>query len=309
MNRMTMPLAGLVLATLAGCAAPLAKLDAPMEESNKADHVVILLEQSEIRVDDADVYGGGFGVIGVLVEAAVESAKTKNRQEAIAPLRDALLEYRFEDKLVEAIRAELPTSLVKAGAPVKVVRSSDEWRDHVRSLALPANVFVVNTRYGLEQDFQIAYIHAMASLLAVVHKPLTEAEMHGMRTEERKAREPKALHMGSYYSEHVTQPLWGKQPDTGKLARYEFNAGQWAANAAQPVRDAFARGAGEIAGLIRRDGDGAVQASGDKSKALVAHSAVAPMAVKAPVAERDDDRLLLADGPNLRWVDLRQIKQ
>jgi hypothetical protein len=309
MNRSMLPFAGVLLATLAGCAAPLAKLGAPMDEASKADHVVILLEQTEIRVDDADVNGGAFGVIGVLVEAAVESAKTKNRQQAIAPLRDALLEYRFEDKLVQAIQEQLPTSLVKAGAPVKVVRSTDEWRNHVRGLQLPANVFVVTTRYGLEQDFQIAYIHAMASLLAVKHKPLTEAEMHGMRSEERKAREPKALHMGSYYSEHVMQPMWGKKPDTGKQPRYEFNAAQWAVEDARPVRDAFGRGAGEIASLVRLDGDGGVQASGAKSKALVANWMLAPMAVKAPVAERADDRLLLADGMNLRWVDARQIKQ
>jgi hypothetical protein len=308
MKRTMMPLGGLVLAMLAGCATPPTKLGAPMQESSKADHVVILLEQSEIRVDDANVDGSAFGVVGLLVEGAVESVKTRNRQEAIAPLRDALLEYRFEEKLVDAIQAELPTSLVKAGAPVKVVRSAGEWRDHVRALQLPANVFLVKTRYGLEQEFEIAYIHAQASLLTVKHKPLTEDEMYGMRTEERKAREPTALHVGSYYSEHVTQPMWGRKPNIGRRPRFEFNAEQWTADDAQPVRDAFARGAVEVAGLIRSDGDGTVQADGPKSKALVAHTFLASIAVKAPVADREGDRLLLADGPNLRWVDQRQIK-
>jgi hypothetical protein len=308
MNHVLLPLAGLVLASLAGCVAAPARLSAPMDESAKADHVVILLEQSEIRVDDADVNGGAFGVIGVLVEAAVESAKTRNRQEAIAPLRDTLLEYRFEDTLVEAIRAELPIRLVKSGAPVKLVRSADEFRDHVRELDLPANVFVVNTRYGLEQDFQIAYIHAAATLLAFERRPLTRDEMHGMRTEERKAREPRPLHQGTYYSEHVTRPLWGAQPETGKLARYEFDAKQWAVDDASPLRAAFATGALEIAGLIRRDGDVMPAAQGAKSRALVANAYLQPVAVKAPVAERQADRLLLVDGATLRWIDAQQIK-
>jgi hypothetical protein len=150
----------------------------------------------------------------------------------------------------------------------------------------------------------------MASLLAVRHAPLTEAQMHGMRTEERKAREPRPLHMGSYYSEHVTHTPWGKQPDSGKLAGYEYNASLWNVDGARPVRDAFATGAAEIAALIRLDGDRAVAATGPKAgKAMVAHSFLQPIAVKGSLVQRAQARSLVAEGENLRWIDDRQFKQ
>lgn len=84
----------LAVLLLVGCAsAPINKLETQLAEIDKAQFVVILFEQSEVKVDDADVGNAGGSLIGALIEAGMASAMTKNRQKAIAPLRDTLLEF------------------------------------------------------------------------------------------------------------------------------------------------------------------------------------------------------------------------
>lgn len=301
--------ATLVVLSLVACApAPLKKLDAPMVEAEKADHVVIFLGQTEIAVDDANVSNGGGGLLGALIEMAVESAMTKNRQEAIAPLRDKLLDYQYEDRLIESIQTHLPTSLVKADASIKVVRNDDEWRAHLESV-VPANVLLINTRYAFEQNFEIAYVYAAATLQHHARMPPTPKQWKKMSVSERKAAEPKLLHAGSYYSEHVPYSPFVKWKRQKGEAGYERNARAWAENNAEPVRNAFALGLEEIALLIQRDGDGQLPA-GDKkntSKALMAHVWIQPMLLKAMTLEQAGTRTLLQFGQNTHWVDNQQI--
>ncbi len=306
----------LALATLVGCApAPLKKLDAPMAEAEKADHVVILLTQSEIAVDDVDVQNnaGGFGLvgalIGALVETAMESTMTKNRQEAIAPLRDALLDYEYETKLIEAIKTHLPTSLVKADAQFKLVRNDAEWRAHLESV-IPANVFLVDTRYAFEQNFDVAYVYAAASLQRFVKVPPSESDWKKMSKKQRKAYEPTMLHAGSYYAQHVTHSPFAKQVKAKSDALYQHNAAQWAVNDAEPVRQAFGQSLDEVAELIQRDGEGRLPEAPKKKdvRVFLANFAFQPMVAKSSRIENSADRSLVVLGQNAFWIDNLQIK-
>jgi hypothetical protein len=316
MNAYARIIAALTLAALAGCApVPMKKLDAPMADAEKADHVVIFLEQSEIAVDDVDVQNGGtsLGLIGVLVgsivESAMESTMTKNRQEAIAPLRDALLDYQYETRLIEAISSHLPTSLVKADAQFKLVRNQDEWRAHLDSV-VPANVFLVNTRYAFEQNFDVAYVYAAATLQHFDRVPPSDSEWKKMSQKQRKANAPTLLHAGSYYSQHVTHSPFAKQKKDRKDARYEHNAAQWAVNGAEPVRQAFGQSLEEIAALIQRDGEGRLPPAPKKKDARVflANFVMQPMLLKSSRVERTADRSLVMLGQNAYWIDNLQIK-
>ena len=88
-------------ALLTACTPPaLVKLQEPLNEADKAEAVLLYLEQTEVAVDDVDVQQAGGGLIGVLIEGAIESTKTRNRQEALAPLRDVLLDYDYEAQLI-----------------------------------------------------------------------------------------------------------------------------------------------------------------------------------------------------------------
>jgi hypothetical protein len=296
---------------LAGCTPPpLVKLDAPIAEVDKADHVVIFLAQSEVAVDDADVANAGGGLLGVLIEAAIESTKTGNRQKAITPLRDALIDYRFEAQLTDAIRAQLPTRMVKADAAVTVVRNDAEWRAHLAKV-IPAHVFFVHAAYAFEQDFEIAYVNANVALRKFDTMPPDDKQWKKMSHKQRKAAEVKPLHQGAYSSQHVTRsPLQRRRKTDGRWG-YEQNAADWNANGAEPVRSAFARGAAEVAALIRRDGEQPVRPAvpAQKTRALLAYAWMQPMLVKADFVEASAGRSLVQIGQNTVWVDDRQIKR
>ncbi len=297
-------------ALLAGCMpAPLKKLDAPLADAEKADHVVILLTQSEVSVDDADVGNGGGGLLGALIEVAVESAKTKNRQEAIAPLRNALLDYQYEAKLIEAIKAHLPTSMVTADATFKVVHNTDEWRAHLQSV-IPANVFLVSTSYAFEQDFDIAYVGAGVALRKFSTMPPDEKQWKKMTTKQRKAVEAPLLHQGSYTSQHVTRSLFVKVKKTPGMARYEQNAADWSQNGAEPVRIAFSKALDEIASLIQRDGDRSLPPTPPKkgTRAILANPYMQPNLANTSIIERANGRSLVVIGQNIHWIDDRQVK-
>lgn len=280
-----------------------------MVEAGKAEHVVIFLTQSDVLVDDADVGNAGGGLLGALIEVAIESAKTKNRQEAIAPLRDALLDYQYEAKLFEAIKTHLPTSMVKADAQFKVVRNNEEWRAHLQSV-LPANVFLVSTRYAFEQDFDIAYVSAGVTLQKFSTMPPDEKQLKQMSYKQRKAIEPTLLHEGSYSSQHVTRSLFVNLKKTPGMARYEQNAASWRQNGAEPVRIAFAAALNEIASLIQRDGERSLPPPPKKkgTRAILAHPYIQPHLTNTSRIERSADRSLIVIGQNIHWIDDRQIK-
>jgi hypothetical protein len=240
----------------------------------------------------------------------VESAKTKNRQEAIAPLRDALLDYEYEVKLIEAIKTHLPTSLVKADAAFKIVRNDEEWRAHLQTV-VPANVFFVSTRYAFEQEFDIAYVFAGASLQTFKRVPPDEKQRRKMSQNQRKAADPILLHAGVYFSEHLTHSPFEKQKKDKGEARYEHNAAEWRDNGAEPVRLAFTRALDEIASLIQRDGKRSLPPTPKKKdvRVLMAHPAFQPTLIKASRIEQAEGRSLVVIGQNTRWIDDRQIKR
>lgn len=286
------------------------KLAAPLAEPDKADHVVVVLGQSEIAVDDVDLQTGGqFGALGVLIEGIAEAKMSTNRQKAIAPLRDALLDYDFENRLSAALVSNLPTALVKSNAPIKIVRSEQEWQAHLATV-VPSNVLRIEPRYALEQEFDIAYLHATSSLATFRRTPPSSSELKKMSQEQRRLASPTVLHSGAFYSEFVLRTPHGRQDKSPGQAAYELNASRWAVDSSEPLRTAFDRAVGEVAGLIKLDGDRQLQQApvGATARALVASVITQPMFTKATLLQAAEGRSLISDGVATRWIDDRQIK-
>ncbi|MBD8526433.1 hypothetical protein [Pseudomarimonas arenosa] len=301
----------LIATLLTGCVpAPLIKLESSLSEADKAEHVVIFLAQSEVTVDDANTGNMGGGLIGALIQASVESTMTRNRQEALAPMRDQLLDFQFESRLTAAIQANLPTRLVRADAGVKIIRNEDELRQHLADV-VPANVLLVTPRYAFEQNFEIAYVHASVGLWRYEQVPPTAAELRKIKKEERKSRLPALLHGGSYMSQQVIAAPFEKYEKQPGESIYERHARLWSANGASAVRKAFSNSLDEVAALIQRDADGGLPAANGahKVKALLAQPAFGPLQVKVDLLASNEGRSLVQIGQNTHWIDDRQIKR
>ena len=290
-------------------ATPLPKLAAPLPESEKASAVVVYLEQTEIAVDGVDVEGGNAGVLGVLVAGIVENSVASHRQRAIAPLRDAMLDFQFEEKLISALHAHLPTSMVQADASIKIVRNDTEWRAYLRK-NIPSTIFRVAVRYAFEQNLDIAYLLEQPNLLRFERMPLSPEESKSKSKQERAKALPTVLYAGSFYSEHVTHDPLHRDPQAKGQTPYKFNAASWAEQSAEPLKQALLKSANEVAELVQRDADTGLPpaSSGKKVRAYMAH-AIAPAWVnKAMQVEQSGDRSLLLIGQNTHWIDNRQIK-
>ena len=94
----TLALFGLVLT---GCATPLKQT---FPESARivpeGRHMIVSVPQSEINpaINQSVMGAAGFGLIGALVDTGVNQSRTKTAEAAIIPVRDALTDYKFDQK-------------------------------------------------------------------------------------------------------------------------------------------------------------------------------------------------------------------
>jgi hypothetical protein len=299
----------LLLAGLPAVAAPHPKLTKPLDEARKVRHVAVMFEQSEVAVDDVDVNGGATGgLIGALIEVGMESKMTSNRQQAIAPVRDALLDLGFETAFVDALRRHMPDTAVASDADYAVIRNEVEWRDVLRAHR-GSTVMLVNARYAFEQNFDIAYVHAFASIVPSAKTLPDEAAWDKLSNRKRRLYLSDPLHVGSYYASHAEHPLFGKREKKVEgEARFETNASRWSRDGGAPARAAFTAAADELAMLVRRDVARELPAPGPKSRALLPNRFFAPLARKLARVDQTQGRTLLQDKYDLYWVDATQIK-
>jgi hypothetical protein len=296
----------LLLAPLAH-AAPLPKLRAPLKDEAKASTVVLYVQQTEVAVDDPYVGAPGGGLLGALIGSAIESKMARNRQAAVGPVRDAMLDFGFEQQLQAALQRHLPRSLVADDAQFLVVRSEQEWRDHLRRVT-PSNVLLVTARYAFEQNFEMAYVHAIASLQRA-DKPLPdEATFEALPNRKKRKLAPTLLHTGSYYSAFVTHSPYQKQARADGDAGFEHNAKQWTQDGAEPLRASFAAGIEEVAALVEREAAAGLPKADGKVRAMIPHSVLPSNSRKLPRLEAGAGRSLLQDKFDLYWVDDRLIK-
>ncbi len=304
---------------LTACVAPQKKLKPTLPESDKADHVVLFIPQSEIQIDDKDTYGGGFligglagAVVGSLIEMTVESVMNKNRQKAIAPIRDDMLDFRFEEKFLEAIRTNLPTNLVKSDAPIKIIRSDTEWFEYLAEVA-PANLFEVRARYAMTPNFEVAYLATEVGLKKYSRVPPDSKEKRAMAAWERNASKAKSLYSGFYFSQHVTHSPFKKINKNNIESRtsYKKNAKSWAKNNAESTRIAILESINDIASLIKRDGEQTLPTKSKRrnTRAYIADSSSYARTEDLFSVEKSAKRTTAVFGKTIYVIDNLQIRR
>lgn len=218
-----------------------------------ASHIILLLPQSEIQVDDGN---SGIGVaadpvgllIGALLNLSAQSTRVKRRAEYVAPIRDSLLDFAIEDRLLAAFRSNPPTGWAEPSAPVDLARNQQEMHA-ILERAVPGTLLVVAVRYAFEQEIEFAYVHAQASLLRYDRLPPPPDQLRKLKRAERKAFEPKTLLTASVQSDHVRYSPFDKKRPKGTLA-YRGHASAWAFDDSAPTRKALETGIAEVVELI-----------------------------------------------------------
>lgn len=134
--------------------------------------VELILNQQEIAIDvptTASAVGMQFGLIGALIGSAVQNSQAKKAEERVVPLRDMLVEYRFNERMEAAIRAKLASEGLSPN-PQLMVRQTP-W-DAVEANAQPAamQVLVIAPRYAMSYELQQLTVTLTASLVERTRK-------------------------------------------------------------------------------------------------------------------------------------------
>ncbi len=299
----------LMLTLLTGCVTPPPRLNAPLVEAEKASAVVVYLQQTEIALDQLSFDGSSQGAAVHLVGSIVAGKMASNRAKAIVPYRQALLSHNLENQLIDALREHLPVAMVRTDAAFKIVRTEAEWRHHLHSV-VPANVLLVTARYGFEQNLEVAYVYADVDFSHYHRVPPDLEASREVSFDARMAAKPTLLHRGSYYSQHVLQPLFDESVQG--LSGFNSSAQAWSANGAEAALGAFAIGMDEVAQLIAADSQGGLPKPADPEKLWIkaADARMGLGALWAEVMLRRGDRILVKHSQSHQryWIDARQVK-
>lgn len=190
-----------LLGTLAGCATtPHVPMSGGAKSKIDSTGVIIGLHQQEINAEInpsnvATATGGG--LIGALIQAAVDTSSTKKAEAAVSPVRNALLDYDFGSEFATVLTNEL------AGLPwlntesVKALYGfgQDEQAEAIRD-ANSAMVVVVDTSYSLSTNFDTMKI--MASVSAYPKDP----ELVAIAEKEVPNQDPPLLYRNQFTYSH-----------------------------------------------------------------------------------------------------------
>ena len=128
MRFITLPVMALAAVTITACVTPIPEhvaLDPAARASIDSTEVVAPVRQSEIYVFvPAATAGQANGLIGALIDAGIDAHRAKTAGDSVKPLRVALVDYNFDQKL----QGDLQTSLGINGVAEGRRRARDEGR-------------------------------------------------------------------------------------------------------------------------------------------------------------------------------------
>ncbi|MFD0726876.1 hypothetical protein [Lysobacter brunescens] len=124
--------------------------------------VEVVLHQQELAVDVHSTAGLGmqFGLVGALISSAVDNANAKKAEARVAPLRDALISYRFNERFEAELRAKLASEGISADPQLMVLSSSRDFIGAQADADVPKYAMVIAPRYAMDFDFGRMYVQA-----------------------------------------------------------------------------------------------------------------------------------------------------
>ena len=239
----------LLLVALTGCATPrhvVMSSEAPSKI--KATEVVIGLSQQEITAEitpSGIAAAAGGGLIPALIDIMVEKSRAGDAEAAIAPVKNALIDYDFAKQLQASLDNEfrqlswlnLQGFRTEASPDAKKVIAAADW-------AKASVVLVISVRYMLSADFSQMRVKATATgyptteeLVALARKTLPDAD-------------PAMLYRNDFT---VQKPLEGVYPNLAA------RGSAWGVNGGKLAREALNGATAELAARIAIDLESARQ--------------------------------------------------
>ncbi len=200
----------------------------PLSESangkiNSTDHIVVQV-QSEIKADinRSNMGAAGFGLIGALVDVSMENSRTKTAESLIKPVRDVLLNYNFEDRVVSELANVLEKNTWLNSKSLKLEFNQDEnFVDNAIKKSTSDAVGIIKPTYILSPLFDELKVQFEYLLF-----PASESFKKSAGIEDSES---------PIYKTIVEQ----KKELIGASQNKEVNAQRWAENNGQKIKEAL----------------------------------------------------------------------
>lgn len=199
-------------------------------EKLKEVQVTSMISQPEIGADinpsNVSAITGG-GLIGALVDVAVDANRSKKAEAIITPLRDALVDFDVAESLRSALAAEMiPESPLATKTVVSEVLLKPTALAAKAATCPGDAVLFISVDYRLSPDFSRLRVLAHASL-------------HTRET----GSDKKAVYANDFATYR----------DLGSYGKREANLAQWAENHGERTREALKASFAELASMIEYD--------------------------------------------------------
>jgi hypothetical protein len=236
---------GLGCLLLQACASPPKRaLDDAARQSPQDRESVVVIEQGELHANIevshvADATGASAGAIGAIIGAIVDSRVNQNRTDAaetgVTPLRNALIDYDFDHRALQATQATL--AKMPGFDSTKVAFSKDGTKDHLLRMidqSGSSQFLVAKYAYALSPNFSQIVVSMAADIYPKEVKDGSLSDRVSTRD---------ALY---------TERFWYVEslPHAGKDLNQ--NAQLWNQNGSQPARDALDAGLAGVESLFIR---------------------------------------------------------
>jgi hypothetical protein len=205
--------------------------------------VVVPIRQSEIYIFVPMATGGaGFGLIGALVDTAVDSERTSKAEGAVTPLRNAMVDYSFDSALQDELKTSLSqVAWLHAGNYGVTHDISNDGLGKALAASKASTVLFLVADYRLSNDGDVLFVTFQAALMPNTDQ--TRALIPGKRDEKTAVALTNALYRNRFVFEaHVN--------GTGDRPR---NVAEWSANNGAAARAALTMAVKKLVPLLVDD--------------------------------------------------------
>jgi hypothetical protein len=205
--------------------------------------MVLPIRQSEIYVFvPTATAGASFGLIGALIDVGIDSSRTSKAETAVTPLRNALVDYSFDNALQDELKTSLPQVAWLHAGNVSVVRDvSNDGLAKTITASKASAVFLVVADYRLSNDGDVLFVTLQAALMP--NNDQLRALIPGKRDEKTLAALNNALYRNRFVFE--AHMHGGVDRDT--------NIAAWSANNGSAARAALTMAVKKLVPLLVED--------------------------------------------------------
>jgi len=205
--------------------------------------VVLPIRQSEIYVFvPMATAGAGFGLVGALVDISVDSARTSKAETAVTPLRNAMVDYSFDNALQSELKGSLAqVAWLHAGNFGVTHDISNDGLGKALAASKASSVLFVIADYRLSNDGEVMYVTLQAALMPNNDK--TRALIPGKRDD----KTPVALVNALYRNRFIFEAHVSGTGDRDK------NIAEWSANNGAAARAALTMAAKKLVPMLVDD--------------------------------------------------------